>query len=127
MKKDIEEFINACDMCKQCKTKGVPYPGLLQPLKVPEKPWSQITMYFIETLPNAKGKSVIWVVVDRMTKYSNFIALQHPHTAEGLAEIYLNQVYKLHGFPRIIISDRDVVFQSAFWKSLFKLAGFNFT
>lgn len=80
-------------------------------------------MDFIEALPSAEGKSVIWVIVDRMTKYSHFLALKHPYTAEGLAEVYLNQVYKLHGFPETIVSDRDVVFQSAFWKTLFKLSG----
>lgn len=90
MKNDFQEFINACDVCRRCKTENVPYPGLLQPLEVPEKPWSQITMDFIEALPNSEGKSVIWVIVNRMTKYSHFIALKHPYTTESLAEIYLN-------------------------------------
>lgn len=123
MRQDFQDFINACEVCRKCKTESVPYPGLLQPLGVPDKPWSQVTMDFIEALPNSGGRSVIWVIVDRMTKYSHFIALKHPYNAEGLAEIYLNHIHKLHGFPEIIISDRDVVFQSAFWKSLFKLAG----
>lgn len=123
MKKDFQDFINACDTCRKCKTENVAYPGLLQPLAIPERPWSQITMDFVEALPNSEGKSVIWVIVDRMTKYSHFIPLSHPYTAEGLAEIYLNQIYKPHGFPEIIVSDRDVVFQSTFWKTLFKLAG----
>lgn len=114
MKKDFQEFINACDICKKCKTENVSYPGLLQPLAIPEKPWSQVTMDFIEALPNSEGKSVIWVIVDRMTKYRHFISLSHPYTAEGLAEIYLSQIYKLHGLPEIIVSDRDVVFQSTF-------------
>lgn len=123
MRKDFEEFISACDVCKKYKIESVPHPGLLQPLSVPNTPWSQLTMDFIEVLPNSEGKSVIWVIVNIMTKYSHFFALKHPYTAESLAKIYLNQVYKLHGFPEFIISDRDVVFQSVFCKSLFKLAG----
>lgn len=99
MKKDFAEFINAYDMCKKCKKESVPYPGLLQPLMVPDKPWSQITIGFIEVLPNVKGKSVIWVIVDKMTKFSHFISFKHPYPAESLAEVYLNQIYKLHGFP----------------------------
>lgn len=79
-------------------------------------------MDFIEALPNAEAKSVIWVIVDRMTKYNYFNALKHPYTAESLAEIYLSQIYKRCGFPEVIISDRDVAFQSAFWKFLFKQA-----
>lgn len=123
MKKDFEGFINVCDVCKKCKIESVSYPGLLQPLMVPDKPWRQIIMHFIEALPSAEGKSVIWVIVDRMIKYCYFIALKHPYMAESLAETYLNQIYKLHGFPETLVSDRDVVFQIAFWKSLFKLVG----
>lgn len=110
MKKDIQEFVEACDVCKQCKSENVLYPGMLQPLPIPEKPWSQVTMDFIEALPNSEGRSVIWVVVDRITKYSHFIALKHPYTAENLTEIYYNQIHKLPGFPEVIVSDRDVVF-----------------
>lgn len=86
----------------------------LQPLPILEKPWSQITMDLIEALPNVEEKSAIWVIVDRMTKYSHFIALKHPYAAESLPKLYLNHVYKLHGFPKSIFSDRDVAFQSAF-------------
>lgn len=67
-------------------------------------------MDFIEALPNSEDKSIIWVIVDRMTKYNHFIALKHPYNVEGLASTYLNSIYKLHGFPEIIVSDRDVVF-----------------
>lgn len=76
MKKDFKGFIK--DVCKRYKSETVPYPGMLQPLSVLEKPWSQVTMDFIEALPNAEGKSVIWVVVDRMTKYSySFLSNTH--------------------------------------------------
>lgn len=80
-------------------------------------------MDFIEGLPASQGKSVIWVVVDRLTKYSHFIALSHPYTAKSLALIYMQQVFRLHGLPHSIVSDRDTLFTSQFWKQLFKAMG----
>ncbi len=80
-------------------------------------------MDFVEGLPNSFGKSVIMVVVDRLTKVAHFIALAHPYTATEVAQAFLNNIYRLHGLPATIISDRDPIFTSAFWKSLFNLQG----
>lgn len=63
-------------------------------------------MDFIEELPKSKGKYVIMVVVDRPTKYAHFISLAHPYTTLTVAQLYLENVYKLHGFPSTIVSDR---------------------
>ncbi|GJT89631.1 retrotransposon-related protein [Tanacetum coccineum] len=93
----------------------------LIPLPIPEKIWSSISMDFIEKLPNSHGKTVILVVVDRMSKYAHFIALQHPFTASTVAKVFLDNVYRLHGMPESIISDRDTIFLSHFWQSLFKV------
>jgi transposase InsO family protein len=62
------------------------------------------------------------VVVDKFTKYNHFIPLKHPYTTQSVAKQFLNQVYKLHGLPESIVSDRDSVFTSNFWKELFHLA-----
>ena len=78
-------------------------------------------MDFIEGLPKSSGKEVIWVIVDRMSKYAHFIALSHPYTASTLAQLFLDHVYKLHGAPSEIISDRDPIFVSNFWKKFLKV------
>ncbi|GJW26149.1 reverse transcriptase [Tanacetum coccineum] len=97
------------------------YPGYLQPLPIPDKTWSSVSMDFIEGLPSSQGKIVIMVVVDRLSKYAHFIALHHPFTASTIAQVFLDIVYKLHGLPESIISDRDKVFLSHFLQSPFKV------
>jgi hypothetical protein len=81
-------------------------------------------MDFIGGLPKVKGKDSILVVVDRLSKGAHFMALSHPYTTRTVAAIFVNEIVKLHGFPASIISDRDRVFMSLFWK-LFSLAGTN--
>ncbi|CAH9120068.1 unnamed protein product [Cuscuta epithymum] len=123
MKNNIILWIKECEVCAKTKPDGVPYPGLLQPLPIPDQAWSHISMDFIEGLPKSQGKDVILVVVDRLTKYGHFLPLSHPYTAHTVAKMFLDNVYKLHGQPIDILSDRDAVFLSGFWKELFKLMG----
>lgn len=78
-------------------------------------------MYFIEGMPKAHGKEVIFVVIDRLSKAAHCMALKHPYTALEVAQILMDSVFKLHGMPNTIVSDRDVVFTIKFWKELFKL------
>ena len=67
-------------------------------------------MYFITCLPKSKGKSVIMVVVDRITKYAHFCALSHPFKASTIPNAFMATVQKIHGTPNIIVSDRDPIF-----------------
>lgn len=78
MKKAVKEYIQSCDVCQRCKNESVPSLGLLQPLSIPEQAWCSISMDFIESLPKSQGNDIILVVVDRLTKYSHFLALSHP-------------------------------------------------
>jgi len=78
-------------------------------------------MDFIEGLPNSHNKTVILVVIDKFSKYAHFIPMSHPFTALQVAQAFLNQVYKLHGLPSAIVSDRDRVFTSRVWQELFRL------
>ena len=80
-------------------------------------------MDFIEAFPKVGGKSVVLTVVDRFSKYAHFIPLGHPYSAASVARAFFDGIVRLHGFPCSIVSDRDTVFTSAFWRELFRLAG----
>lgn len=123
LKQDVITWVQGCDVCCRSNAAGGLYPGLLQPLPIPDQAWTHISMDFIEGLPKSQGKNVILVVVDRFTKYGHFIPLSHPFTAQSVAKAFLDQVYKLHGQPLSIVTDRDKVFTSNFWKELFKMMG----
>ncbi|CAJ2679171.1 unnamed protein product [Trifolium pratense] len=98
--------------------------GLLQPLFVPEWKWDSIAMDFVGGLPKTtKGYEVIWVIVDRLTKAAHFIAIKKGTLVPKLAEIYVEQIVKLHGIPSSIVSDRDPRFTSRFWESLQEALG----
>uniref|UniRef100_A0A2N9J8Y4 Reverse transcriptase n=1 Tax=Fagus sylvatica TaxID=28930 RepID=A0A2N9J8Y4_FAGSY len=119
MKQDIKTYIKNCDTCQRIKTETTKPAGLLQPLSIPYRPWHSISMDFIEGLPNSNKHSVILVVVDRLTKYVHFIPLSHPYTAAKVASLFMQHVFKLHGLPSSIVSDRDTAFTSIFWQELF--------
>uniref|UniRef100_A0A0A9AFY1 Integrase catalytic domain-containing protein n=1 Tax=Arundo donax TaxID=35708 RepID=A0A0A9AFY1_ARUDO len=122
MKATIKAFIQKCTACQQAKTERVATPGLLQPLPIPDQIWSVVSLDFIEGLPKSANHDTILVVLDKFSKYAHFIALTHPFTALQVAKVYMSNIFKLHGLPKAIISDRDRIFTSTLWQELFRLA-----
>ena len=124
MTANLKEFINSCHSCQRNKPYLQKPAGLLQPLPIPPRPWSSISMDFIVELPPTQdGYNSIITVVDRLTKMVHFIPCTTTITAQQLASLFLNNIFKLHGVPQDIISDRDRKFVSIFWKEFCKLLG----
>jgi transposase InsO family protein len=123
LKTDVQRFVAECLVCQQNKVETIKTPGLLQPLSIPSQRWEEVSMDFITGLPKSKGKSVIMVIVDRLTKYAHFCALSHPFKASTVATAFMETVQKLHGSPKIIVSDRDPIFTGHFWTELFSCLG----
>lgn len=122
MKSVIRDFVSACLTCQQAKPDHSRLPGLLQPLPVPAAAWQMISLDFVEGLPKSRNANCILVVVDSFTKYAHFLPLLHPFTTAGVTKAFMNNVYRLHGLPSVIISDHDHIFTGSFWKKLFRLA-----
>ncbi|WVZ51749.1 hypothetical protein U9M48_002862 [Paspalum notatum var. saurae] len=119
MKKAVAEYVAVCDTCQRVKAEHQRPAGLLQPLKIPEWKWEEISMDFIVGLPRTqKGYNSIWVVVDRLTKVAHFILVNTTYLGARLAELYVFRIVCLHGVPKRIISDRGSQFTSRFWEHL---------
>jgi hypothetical protein len=119
MKRSVAEYVAICDTCQRVKAEHQRPTGLLQPLKIPEWKWEEITMDFIVGLPRTqKGYNSIWVVVDRLTKVVHFIPVNTTYSSARLAELYISRIVCLHGVPKKIISDRGSQFTSRFWEQL---------
>lgn len=123
MKKDIKEMVANCQVCQKQKYETLAPAGLLQPLPIPTRIWTDISMDFIIGLPQCEGKTVIRVVVDRLSKYAHFLPFSHPYTATFMAQLFVENIFKLHGMPTSIVCDRDPVFMSKFWKAFFASQG----
>lgn len=123
MKSMVKDYVRSCQVCQQAKPERLPPAGLLQPLPVPSEPWEMATMDFIIGLPRSRHYDCILVIVDKLSKYAHFIPLSHPYTAEKVAELFVDNVFRLHSLPQALISDRDPVFTSTFWQSVFRATG----
>jgi len=121
---DIERYCRNCDTCQKVKYRTqVPY-GLLKPLEIPERKWGSISMDFLTNLPVTKTKKdTILVVVDRLTKMSHLIPMQLTSSAVVVAKLLHDNVFKLHGLPDSVVSDRDPRLVSNFMQEVWKLWG----
>ncbi|KAL5570638.1 hypothetical protein UlMin_027213 [Ulmus minor] len=92
LKKEVAEYVAKCLICQKVKAE--------------------------HQRPGAKGHDAIWVVVDRLTKSAHFMSIKTTFSLEQLATLYVQEIVRLHGVPKSIVSDRDARFTSKFWKSV---------
>ena len=127
MTNDVKDYCASCQKCAMSKpTNQKPY-GMLNPPKIPSQPWEVIGIDFVGPLPESKNRDAtydsITVVIDLLTHLVHLIPSRITYTAKQVAELVFAEIYKHHGLPRKIISDRDKYFTSLFWEHLHKLIG----
>jgi hypothetical protein len=119
MKRDVVEYIALCDNWQRVKAERQRPAGLLQPLKIPQWKWEEISMDFVVGLPTTQPSyDSIWVIVDQFSKVAHFILVKTTYKGAKLAELYIARIVCLHGVPKKIVSDRGTQFTSRFWEKL---------
>jgi hypothetical protein len=114
----VERWVRNCHDCRRANPSRDAYQGVLRPLPIPEQAWRDISVDFITHLPESHGFTAILVVVDRLTKMRHLIPCRDTCDAEETARLFLQHIWKLHGLPTTIVSDRGPQFISKFWTHL---------
>jgi len=121
--KEVKQYVEGCNACQRNKNRTQPPAGKLMPNLIPEKAWTHISVDFITKLPLAQGYDLILVVVDRFTKMAHFISTTEKTSAEGLSRLFRDNIWKLHGLPDSIISNRGPQFAAGIMKELNQMLG----
>ena len=121
MSNDVNNYIRSCSTCQWDKSSTQAPVGFLHPLPVPLDRFSDISMDFIGPLPNSRGFDTLFVVTDRLTGYMKVEPTLQIATAKDIADLFHRTWYRQFGLPRAIVSDRDKLFLSKFWKELHRL------
>ena len=119
MDADIKCWIQECPDCQRNKSSSQRTAGLLQPLPVPARRWSDVSLDFITHLPKTRsGHTAILVVVDRLSKLVHFIPTVDTANAETVARLFIDNIFVHHGMPERLLSDRDPRFTGTFWSAM---------
>lgn len=108
----VKQFVKQCQTCGKLKLKGLHLLGFC----IPKRPLAVIFLDFIEGLSKSRGYDVVIMVVDKFSKYDHFISMKHHYIVLSVAMAFIHNIFKLHGLPLAIISDRDRVFTINLWQ-----------
>ncbi|KAJ9509777.1 hypothetical protein QJQ45_011617 [Haematococcus lacustris] len=124
MRADVRYYVSTCDACQRDKASSLKPGGLLNPLSIPDYRWESVSMDFITKLPaGSHGYDAICVFVDRLSKMVHFVPCREDLKARRFAQLFIDHVYKLHGMPAELISDRGSLFTSVFWREIMRRCG----
>ncbi|KAJ9529314.1 hypothetical protein QJQ45_007998 [Haematococcus lacustris] len=124
MRADVRHYVTTCDACQRDKSSTLKPGGLLNPLSIPDYRWESVSMDLITKLPSAShGYDAICVFVDRLSKMVHFVPCKESMNAKGFARLFVDNVFKLHGLPKDMVSDRGPHFHNTFWHHVQKLLG----
>ena len=120
LKENIKRYVQGCFKCQQNKVQHQKKVGELHLLEIPQGPWQEISIDIIGTLPKSNRMDAIVVIVDQFTKMIRLKATTTNISLEGIVKIYRNDIWKLHGIPRKILSNRELQFASKFMEEFTK-------
>jgi len=123
LKEDIKKYVQGCVKYQQNKEQHQKRAGKLHPLEIPEGPWQDISINMIGPLPRSNEMDAILVIVDRFTKMIRLKATTINISSEGVAKIYRDEIWKIHGIPKMILSDHGPQFASRFMEDFTKILG----
>ena len=121
MNTDTHTYIMSCESCQRVKSSNRRKHGAPQALPIPTVRWESVTFDLITKLPESDGFDSICVFVDRLTKMTHFVACKESMTAADFAQLFIDNIVRLHGLPAEVISDRGIQWNNEFWKSLCSL------
>jgi hypothetical protein len=129
MSRYIGKYTSTCNLCIRTKTQRRQPVGELRvrPLPIPDTPWVTVSVDFIVELPESSGHDAVMVVVDSMTKTAHLIPTFITVSAAGTARLFVQHVWKLHGLPRKVVSDRGPQFVAEFTRELYRMLGIKVT
>jgi len=121
--RDVGKYVEGCNLCQQMKNRTEEPAGKLKLSEVPQKTRTHLTVDFIMKLPVVAEKDAILVVCNRLSKMMHFVATTEGISAEGLARLLQDNVWKLHGLPESVVSDRGPQFTAELMKELNRMLG----
>jgi hypothetical protein len=124
LRRDVKTYVKSCPACQHNKASNQKPAGLLQPLQIPDRRWQSVSLDFITQLPKTKsGHTAIMVFVDRFSKMVHFVPTVTKVKAEQCTRLFVHHIFRLHGVPRELVSDRDTRFTSHFWAEVMARIG----
>ena len=120
MSQDIKEYVSTCQSCQVNKASNNRKQNILKPLEIPYMKWTSISMDFLGPLPRSQGFDTILVIMDRFTKRTHLIQCKQTDGAKEIATLFIENIFRHHGLPSDIVSDRDTRFTSEFWNEVMK-------
>ncbi|MCO5597769.1 hypothetical protein L7F22_051851 [Adiantum nelumboides] len=124
LRRDVNAFVRSCLVCQKVKFDRQKAPGLLQPLPIPDKPWESIEMDFIFYLLRTPTENDgIWTIICRLSKQTHFVPVRKKIKSKHMVKLFMHNIFKYHGMPQSIVSDKDPCMTSLFRKALFENMG----
>jgi len=123
MSRYIRQYVSTCDLCLRTKLIRQALVGELHPLQIPDSRWDTLSVNFIVELPLSSKHDAVMTVVDSVSKWVHFIPMHTTVIVEGAAQLFLHQVWKLHGLLKYVVSDRGPQFVARFTRELYHLLG----